>query len=647
MKAAVFLLSAAIALAADSSPDAIFNAIRNNQLSELRSLVKDRAAANVKDDRGITALMVAAYAGSADSMRFLIEHGANVNAKNAFDSTALMWSVTDMQKVRMLVDRGADVNARSKPGRTAVMVAARGDRSADIVRYLISKGADLKAVDGMKTTVLTAAAQGNDTETIRMMVNAGLDVNAPDVLGMTPFIYAAANGNTAAVEMMLARGARVNHASAPASNSVKNGPIELGSFTALLTAAPFGPPELIKMLLDAGADVNARDVRGMTPLMLAVATDRADPEIVKMLLGKGADRQIKSKAGETARDWAVKSGADGLAKLFDDTAAEHVPLPPRSAANVSDPRAAAEKSLALIEKASGAFFINGGCSACHAQNVVDIAAAIGRTRGLHVDEKQTAERQKLNRAFFASMVPNLLERIEPPGGIDLISYAMAGLASSGYAPDRMTDGIVANIANQQASDGRWIFRVSPRPPIEDGDFFRTALAIRALKVYGTPGRQAEFAERIERAKNWLLTSKPETAEDRNYQLLGARWAGADAGTMKRLSTAIVAYQRPDGGWAQRHGLESDAYGTGQTLYSLAECGLSTKDAAYEKGVRFLLATQREDGSWYVRSRAAKFQPYFESGFPYGHDQWISSMATGWAAAALAYAVDPAVKRSAE
>jgi hypothetical protein len=44
-------------------------------------------------------------------------------------------------------------------------------------------------------------------------------------------------------------------------------------------------------------------------------------------------------------------------------------------------------------------------------------------------------------------------------------------------------------------------------------------------------------------------------------------------------------------------------------------------------------------SWYVRSRAPKFQPYFESGFPYGHDQWISQMATGWAAAALTLAID--------
>ena len=98
-------------------------------------------------------------------------------------------------------------------------------------------------------------------------------------------------------------------------------------------------------------------------------------------------------------------------------------------------------------------------------------------------------------------------------------------------------------------------------------------------------------------------------------------------------------QRADGGWAQRAELDSDAYATGQTLFALCSAiGLAESDAAYQRGVKFLLSTQRDDGSWYVRSRAVKFQPFFESGFPYGHDQWISSMATGWATAALAYAM---------
>ena len=81
---------------------------------------------------------------------------------------------------------------------------------------------------------------------------------------------------------------------------------------------------------------------------------------------------------------------------------------------------------------------------------------------------------------------------------------------------------------------------------------------------------------------------------------------------------------------------SDAYATGQTLVALVKTGLlQPGDAAYKRASKYLLSTQHPDGSWHVRSRSPKFQPFFESGFPYGHDQWISAMATGWAATAVA------------
>jgi squalene cyclase len=104
---------------------------------------------------------------------------------------------------------------------------------------------------------------------------------------------------------------------------------------------------------------------------------------------------------------------------------------------------------------------------------------------------------------------------------------------------------------------------------------------------------------------------------------------------------LLAQQQPDGGWAQRAGFPSDAYATGQALYALREAvGLPVSSAAYRRGVQYLLDSQFEDGSWHVTSRAVKFQPYFESGFPHGHDQWISSAGTAWAAMALALTADP-------
>jgi hypothetical protein len=57
-------------------------------------------------------------------------------------------------------------------------------------------------------------------------------------------------------------------------------------------------------------------------------------------------------------------------------------------------------------------------------------------------------------------------------------------------------------------------------------------------------------------------------------------------------------------------------------------------------VKYLLNTQAADGSWHVKSRSIWVQPYFESGFPYGHDQWISAAGTSWATMALSLAVEP-------
>jgi hypothetical protein len=76
--------------------------------------------------------------------------------------------------------------------------------------------------------------------------------------------------------------------------------------------------------------------------------------------------------------------------------------------------------------------------------------------------------------------------------------------------------------------------------------------------------------------------------------------------------------------------------TGQVLYALHELGIPRSAPAWQRAVAYLLGSQAADGSWHVRSRAPKIQPYFESGFPYGQDQWISSAGTAWAALGLAY-----------
>ena len=637
------------AFAFGATSDALYNTIRANQLPALETLLKQPANANLADDRGVTPLMNAAVAGSVDAMKLLLDHGADPRARNAFGSTALMWSATDLRKTRLLLERGAEVNAVSKQGRTALLVAAMSDGSAEIVRLLIAKGARVKAVDGLKTTALLAATAGNSTDTVRILLDAGLDVNAADFTGSTPLMNAAANGNLAAVKMLLAKGAKVNTVSGPPGAQVKNGTIALGNFTALHFAAALGPADLVKALLDAGAAVNVKDARGMTPLMLAVGTDRQDASVVALLLAQGADTKVTSLAGETALDWARKFGNTPVLEALQradapGTAAREAVVP---AAVRMELKPAVARGLSLMEKTSGQFFAKGGCISCHQQNVTDIAASAAAHAGVYVDDKAVAERKKQAQAFYGPAGPALLERMDVPGSPDQQLYVLAALASAGCLPDRMTDALLANVVAQQTVSGAWHLGGITRPPVEDGDFFRTALGIRAVKSFGPAGRAMENEDRVHRAVAWLEAATPLTAEDRNMQLLGLHWAGADPAAIQKAAAGITATQRPDGGWAPRRQLATDAYATGQSLFALAEgAGLSPSAPEYAKGVDWLLSSQRGDGSWFVRSRAPKFQPYFESGFPYGPDQWISSMATGWATSALALAlprIQPALR----
>ena len=137
-----------------------------------------------------------------------------------------------------------------------------------------------------------------------------------------------------------------------------------------------------------------------------------------------------------------------------------------------------------------------------------------------------------------------------------------------------------------------------------------------------------------------MKSQPMTTQERAFHLLGLGWAGVNPNSeiIKTAVRELVREQRSDGGWAQLPSLASDAYATGQALVALKQAGaVETSDPSWKRGIEFLLKTQLEDGSWYVKSRAIPLQPYFESGFPHGRDQWISAAATNWAATALALA----------
>jgi ankyrin repeat protein len=196
--------------------------------------------------------------------------------------------VGDIKKVQLLLDHGADVNARSQMGRTPLLVAAYTNGASEIVKLLLDKSADINTADTTGITPLVAATNVNDAVTARLLIEEGAKVDARANIGQaaTPLMGASHNGNLEIVQLLLRQQAPVNVTSSPVGGAAKNGPIQLGSVTALHLGALGGNPDVVKALLEAGARVDLQDVRGMPPLMWSVSTDRPNVPIVRMLFGQ-------------------------------------------------------------------------------------------------------------------------------------------------------------------------------------------------------------------------------------------------------------------------------------------------------------------------------------------------------------------------
>ena len=628
--------------AAQNSTDELIQAIRKNDLAGLKAAFAKGADVNSRDSRDTTLLMHAAAVGSPEAVQLLLDSGANVNAKNQFANTALTLAADQPEKARLLIEKGADVNATTKMGRTPVMIAAHCDGCSATVKLLLDKGADPKAIDGRKRTAILEAANADDLDSLKLLLAKGVDADIADADGFTPLMWTATNCNLEATKLLMGRKANVNAANL-GNGEVKFGKIQLIHLTPLMLGSTFCGTDLVKTLLDAGAKVNEADGRGMTPLMFAVSSETQRVPVARMLLAAGADVNARSTVGETALDWAEKFGnREVIAALTAAGGKEGVPYsaPRRESAGTQTAGQAVEKATGLLQRTSTEFFHQSGCVSCHHQLSAMPAAGAARRAGLQVDNAAATAHVKMAEGQTLALQQFLIERYDNGGAQDPWVALLLGLNAESYVPNRMTDTILSYVISFQRRDGSWWFGGVSRAPSEEGHFARTAFGIRVMQVYGTPAMKADLDRHIVRARDYLLRNEPQTNDEAAMQILGLHWAGGNEGKVSALAKKLVAAQHADGGWSQNRNLASDAYATGETLWALAEVGaLKAPDAAYQKGAKFLLDTQWADGSWYVRSRAPKFQPYFQSGFPFDHDQWISSAATSYAVRGLAPAVE--------
>jgi squalene cyclase len=278
------------------------------------------------------------------------------------------------------------------------------------------------------------------------------------------------------------------------------------------------------------------------------------------------------------------------------------------------------------------------CFSCHNQTIPLVALRIARSRGFTVDDDAFDGAVALTLADLENALEDYRRGHGQPGGATRAGYALLALELGKHKPDETTTAVTEYLLKVDGNRDHWT-TTSQRVPMEASHFTTTALALRGLRAYAAKGRSEVLKNRMNQARSWLSKSKPVDTEDRVFRLWGLKYGAAPPEDIGAAVKDLLATQRDDGGWAQTKDLASDAYATGSALVALHEAGgLATDDPAYRRGITFLLSTQKADGTWFVHSRSKPFQPYFESGFPYGKDQFIAVAASGWAAAALALAL---------
>jgi Prenyltransferase and squalene oxidase repeat len=324
-----------------------------------------------------------------------------------------------------------------------------------------------------------------------------------------------------------------------------------------------------------------------------------------------------------------------IAALLLSTAMMAADTPPTAA----DIRAAVVKSLPLLTKSAAGHMANRDCFACHNQHVPILALVTARERGFAIDDGEVTKNMKFINAFLDKNRVNYLQGRGQGGQVDTAGYALWTLELGGWKANATTEAVAEYFLLYHQDTTYWRVTAN-RPPSEVSNFTANFLALRGLQTFGNPEQQERIHRRTRQVRDWLLRTAAKDTEDRVFRLWALRQAGAHPVEVQAAAQELLRTQRDGGGWAQTDAMEPDAYATGTALVALYDAaGLRTDDPHYQSGVRFLLKTQLDDGSWHIRSRSKPFQLYFESGFPHGKDQFISLAASGWATTALALTCD--------
>ncbi|KAJ5914570.1 hypothetical protein N7504_003453 [Penicillium tannophilum] len=278
----------------------------------------------------------AAIGGHLRITELLLDHGADIEAQHINKRTPLHMAVDEghIELVKLLLNKGADIKTPDTVGRVPFYTAARNGSikiveilhdygpdinvstqtqnwtplnvaahlgHAEVIKFLIEKGADISKPNSTGWTPVYSAAEGGHLEVVKILVGNGADIDIPNNTSMTPLYGAALKNHPHVVEYLLEKGAKINA-------QHENG------WTALNCAAEDGFVEVAKLLIDHGADLELANDTEMTPLYSAALNGHS--KVLKLLLEKGAKYVTPNKNGWSPINVACSNGHTEVFRLL-------------------------------------------------------------------------------------------------------------------------------------------------------------------------------------------------------------------------------------------------------------------------------------------------------------------------------------------
>jgi ankyrin repeat protein len=306
------ILLAAILAVPLFGAEEIHEAVKRGDLAAVREILAARPdGIGAVDERGYTPLHVAAREGRLQIASFLIEKGADIEAKNPTGFTPLFLAVLGKRPdaVRLCLEKGADPNGETRFQTTPLFTAAEsGD--PEIVRLLIEKGAEVNHVSPVFGSPLHRAAYMDFPEVAKALLDAGANLSVADQRGQTPLHQAAQLGRVTVARLFVERGADLD-----ALDRERRSPIHWAIRYGTDRSGANNSTELGFLLMGKGARVDTTDTDGETPLLAAVKQGYTD--LAGAILRRGGDlRAVEPGTGRTLLHLAALRGYGDMAELL-------------------------------------------------------------------------------------------------------------------------------------------------------------------------------------------------------------------------------------------------------------------------------------------------------------------------------------------